>query len=206
MAETLEAALDELRENLKLPIRELTGQDGNIISSIQTNIREQAEIVVEIVQADLAMLSDNNQNAEETNKQLSPFYKIALRNHYFKMVETLNAALKDQDPKQQKKHADKLEELANISKPRLKAALHALAGYFAYIAGLFTAAQIGSLITLAPATYGGSLLATVPVSMVADEMKKKGKDFFKKSEEYSQGVQAIQKTQEKIARGKKQKR
>jgi len=201
--DTLEKALAELKANLKQPIPILAVQNKD---AMQEDIREQARIVLEIVEAELKALSNDNQNPEEKYKQLSTLYKSALRNHYIAIVTTLNAALKETNPEQQRNHAEKLKKLADISKPALKAALYALAGLVVYITALVTAAQVSPLIALAPATYGGSLVATVPVSIVASKMKKKGDDFFSESEKHSNDAWAIKDIQEKIENSKLKKK
>lgn len=201
MPVTLEEALQELKNNLEKPILVLQEQENG--DAIQEDIRKQAKIILEVVQSDLEALNDNDndrKNPREKKTQLLPLYKRA---YYIEMITTLNSALQETDPTKEKDHAQKLKNLGDISTPILKAALYALASHFIYIAALVTASLVPTLIALAPATYGVSLIATVPVSMAARKMQKKGDDFFSEIEKHSNDAWAIKETREKINEVKK---
>lgn len=192
MADILATALAELEQNLGQQMQQQSGK------GVMQDIQEQTRIVVDIVKFDIEMLSDDKQNTQEKNKQLSPLYKSALRNHYLTIITTLNAALKETEVDKQKVHTEKLKKLADISKPALKSALYALASLCFYMTSVLAASKVSALVALTPLTGGASLVAAVPVTIAAGKMKQKGDDFFSESEKYYQKTMAIKNLQEKV--------
>jgi hypothetical protein len=98
-------------------------------------------------------------------KKLKSTDRLILRTHYSTVVETLLSALKD--PK--KSNIEKLNELADASPASI--ILHTLAGLIKFAASALTALSASYCLTMAPMTYGASMLPAIPLTLAANKLQ-----------------------------------
>ncbi len=197
----LPALLQELKGNLN----SLQGKNSEALVRVRTDVHEMTETVMNIktmatIVFDVVEEELKPEQAEGAQVKLDPL----LKKHYIEIVKTLNAALTETDVEAQKKHAKELEELSSVSKPVLKTALHALAGFLLTAVSLIIATKAGAFIAATlPATTvaAASLGVGVSLSQVAGKVGNQANAFYDQGMEHVAHAKTVHTANQRIASG-----
>lgn len=146
---SLEAALTQLKTNLKMCSNNVMTVGGPLVventevaiaPAIQ-HFEKLANETIEIIEADIDA-------PNEKTKTFFSLHREAMLNHYLEVVNALNAAITETDHRKMVAHREKLQELARVSKPRIKAALNGLASACAFLATALLSREVTLLIAI----------------------------------------------------------
>lgn len=186
----LQTALAKLKTNLKNNFYKTLISSGFVDATLQ-EFETLANETIEIIEADL-------EAQDEKTKTLFSLHREAMLSHYLDVVNTLNAAITETDPYQMASHQKKIEELANVSKPRLKTVLYGLASSCAMLAAALLSAEMTWLVAgvvgfIATPFIGfalGLVLRAIAIP-IGDKTKAEGYRLYAESSKHFQHAGAV---------------